>query len=148
MCVCRSWWHQWWKRGQWREIFIYLMEVSSGRIVRTPRCLMEARSYRITLYPWRMWLFSYGEIESHDCSLGHLTYPVRVLNQILKKKKVHVLFSTCTFPLKTIDSASRLFFFFLKILYRMIVFILALYRSNCFWVFFLLWKHFFPFLNF
>lgn len=64
VCVCRSWWHQWWRRGQCRGISIYLMEVSSGRIVRMPRCLMEARSYRTTLYPWRMWLFSYGEIES------------------------------------------------------------------------------------
>lgn len=45
-----------------------------------------------------------------------------------------MLFSTCTFPLKTIDSASRPFL--KKILCRIIVFILALYRSNYFWGFF------------
>lgn len=38
-------------------------------------------------------------------------WPILFVFLIKFLKKVHVLFSTCTFPLKTIDSASRPFFF-------------------------------------
>lgn len=82
---------------------------------------------------WVTWLFRW------------VTWHILLLFWIkFLKKKLHVLFSTCTFPLKTIDSASRPFFLKKKILCRIIVFILALYRSNYFWEFFF----FFLFLNF